>query len=65
MKILYVTEFLDFTTPASARKRTYRITKAVNTVRHTIGDTLTWACVADYCDRSDWKVIITNKGVRS
>lgn len=64
MKILYVTEFVDMTTPAGRRTRTYTITKAVNTVRHTIGDSLSWERVCDYCGSPDWKIIITTKGVR-
>jgi hypothetical protein len=63
MKTLYLNERVDMTRPPPKRTRTYRITKAVNTVRHTIGDTLSWACVADYCDSPDWKIIITKAGV--
>lgn len=63
MKILYVTEHIDFSSPSSMRKRYYVITKAVNTVRHPIAEQLTWARVQDYCSSPDWKIIITNKGV--
>lgn len=64
MKILFVTEFVDSTTPASAPKRYYVITKAVNTVLHSIGDNLSWAHIDDYCGSLDWKIIVT-KGAQA
>lgn len=63
MRILYVTEFVDMTMPPPKRTRTYRITKAVNTVRHPIGADLSWARVADYCSSPDWKIIVSKTGV--
>jgi len=59
MKVLYLTEREGY----RADTHKYTVTKAVNTVRHAIGEILSRNIVVEYCSLPDWKIIVTKAGV--